>query len=99
MIFREGRTKGLGIVKDVGYDAKKGLNPNRTTQNGNKAEKATEKQDSKPEKTDKLDTANGTNTRERRKYEKQEKMEYRKADSSAEKGTHFSKHHRVGSKG
>lgn len=27
ILFREGRTKGLGIVKQVGYDAKKPLNP------------------------------------------------------------------------
>lgn len=26
-MFREGRTKGLGIVKEVGYDANKPLNP------------------------------------------------------------------------
>ena len=28
ILFREGRTKGLGIVKEVGYDASKPLNPN-----------------------------------------------------------------------
>ncbi|KAI9678655.1 MAG: hypothetical protein M1817_005712 [Caeruleum heppii] len=28
LLFREGRTKGLGIVKSVGYDATKPLNPN-----------------------------------------------------------------------
>ena len=28
ILFREGRTKGLGIVKAVGYDPKKPLNPN-----------------------------------------------------------------------
>ena len=28
ILFREGRTKGLGIVKAVGYDASKPLNPN-----------------------------------------------------------------------
>lgn len=27
ILFREGRTKGLGIVKQVGYDAGKPLNP------------------------------------------------------------------------
>jgi GTPase len=27
ILFREGRTKGLGIVKQVGYDPKKPLNP------------------------------------------------------------------------
>lgn len=27
ILFREGRTKGLGIVKSVGYDASKPLNP------------------------------------------------------------------------
>jgi hypothetical protein len=27
LLFREGRTKGLGIVKSVGYDPKKPLNP------------------------------------------------------------------------
>lgn len=29
LLFREGRTKGLGIVKSVGYDPKKPLNPNK----------------------------------------------------------------------
>ena len=28
LLFREGRTKGLGIVKSVGYDPAKPLNPN-----------------------------------------------------------------------
>jgi GTPase len=28
ILFREGRTKGLGIVKALGYDASKPLNPN-----------------------------------------------------------------------
>jgi hypothetical protein len=28
LLFREGRTKGLGIVKSVGYDPSKPLNPN-----------------------------------------------------------------------
>ena len=28
ILFREGRTKGLGIVKAVGYDPSKPLNPN-----------------------------------------------------------------------
>ncbi len=27
ILFREGRTKGLGIVKEVGYDPEKPLNP------------------------------------------------------------------------
>ena len=27
ILFREGRTKGLGIVKTVGYDVSKPLNP------------------------------------------------------------------------
>lgn len=27
ILFREGRTKGLGIVKSLGYDASKPLNP------------------------------------------------------------------------
>jgi len=27
LLFREGRTKGLGIVKSVGYDPSKPLNP------------------------------------------------------------------------
>jgi hypothetical protein len=27
LLFREGRTKGLGIVKSVGYDSSKPLNP------------------------------------------------------------------------
>lgn len=29
ILFREGRTKGLGIVKSLGYDAAKPLNPNK----------------------------------------------------------------------
>ncbi len=32
LLFREGRTKGLGIVKSVGYDASKPLNPETTNQ-------------------------------------------------------------------
>lgn len=28
LLFREGRTKGLGIVKSLGYDPSKPLNPN-----------------------------------------------------------------------
>lgn len=27
LLFREGRTKGLGIIKSVGYDSSKPLNP------------------------------------------------------------------------
>lgn len=35
ILFREGRTKGLGIVKDLGYDEKKPLNPEkRNGENG-----------------------------------------------------------------
>jgi hypothetical protein len=30
LLFREGRTKGLGIVKSVGYDPSKPLNPETT---------------------------------------------------------------------
>jgi hypothetical protein len=30
LLFREGRTKGLGIVKSVGYDYSKPLNPEAT---------------------------------------------------------------------
>ncbi|KAJ5042971.1 uncharacterized protein L3040_004361 [Drepanopeziza brunnea f. sp. 'multigermtubi'] len=32
LLFREGRTKGLGIVKSVGYDENKPLNPNAAKQ-------------------------------------------------------------------
>jgi hypothetical protein len=32
VLFREGKTKGLGIVKSLGYDPKHPLNPNATTQ-------------------------------------------------------------------
>lgn len=32
LLFREGRTKGLGIVKSVGYDYKKPLNPEGKTE-------------------------------------------------------------------
>jgi GTPase len=36
LLFREGRTKGLGIVKSVGYDPSKPLNPEaRKEENGN----------------------------------------------------------------
>lgn len=31
VLFREGRTKGLGIVKSVGYDPKHPLNPGAST--------------------------------------------------------------------
>lgn len=30
LLFREGRTKGLGVIKQVGYDYSKPLNPNST---------------------------------------------------------------------
>ena len=44
LLFREGRTKGLGIVKSVGYDPKKPLNPDaqkedQGTKTGEMAEK------------------------------------------------------------
>lgn len=35
LLFREGRTKGLGIVKSVGYDYNKPLNPNASKENSN----------------------------------------------------------------
>ncbi|KAH8672557.1 P-loop containing nucleoside triphosphate hydrolase protein [Tricladium varicosporioides] len=39
LLFREGRTKGLGIVKSVGYDPKKSLNPEAPKEgNGNTVE-------------------------------------------------------------
>ena len=44
LLFREGRTKGLGIVKSVGYDRTKPLNAeaakegNGNAENGNTAE-------------------------------------------------------------
>ncbi|KAJ5620162.1 GTP-binding protein 1 [Penicillium lagena] len=34
VLFREGKTKGLGIVKSIGYDPKHPLNPTKTTKNG-----------------------------------------------------------------
>ncbi|RDL39773.1 p-loop containing nucleoside triphosphate hydrolase [Venustampulla echinocandica] len=34
LLFREGRTKGLGIVKSVGYDPKKPLNPDVAKEEG-----------------------------------------------------------------
>ena len=44
ILFREGRTKGLGIVKEVGYDASKPLNPQAMAggqaANGNNEERA-----------------------------------------------------------
>lgn len=43
LLFREGRTKGLGIVKSVGYDPSNPLNPEghqeETAQNGDKGDK------------------------------------------------------------
>jgi hypothetical protein len=35
LLFREGRTKGLGIVKSVGYDPAKPLNPGSAKEEGN----------------------------------------------------------------
>lgn len=35
LLFREGRTKGLGIVKSVGYDPTKPLNPDAAKQEKN----------------------------------------------------------------
>ena len=35
ILFREGRTKGLGIVKSVGYDPAHPLNPERLKENTN----------------------------------------------------------------
>jgi len=32
VLFREGKTKGLGIVKSLGYDPQHPLNPDATTQ-------------------------------------------------------------------
>ena len=37
LLFREGRTKGLGIVKAVGYDPAKPLNPDASSGEGNGA--------------------------------------------------------------
>jgi GTPase len=37
LLFREGRTKGLGIVKSVGYDASKPLNPENAKEGNGKA--------------------------------------------------------------
>lgn len=34
ILFREGRTKGLGIVKSVGYDHSKPLNPDAMGEDG-----------------------------------------------------------------
>ncbi|KAJ5832588.1 GTP-binding protein 1 [Penicillium riverlandense] len=34
VLFREGKTKGLGIVKSIGYDPKHPLNPTKSTKNG-----------------------------------------------------------------
>ena len=38
LLFREGRTKGLGIVKSVGYDPSKPLNPESLRNGGKEAE-------------------------------------------------------------
>ncbi|TVY82228.1 GTP-binding protein [Lachnellula suecica] len=40
LLFREGRTKGLGIVKSVGYDPKKPLNPEAAKDDGKAVEGA-----------------------------------------------------------
>ncbi|KAF4553842.1 Elongation factor Tu GTP-binding domain-containing protein 2 [Elsinoe fawcettii] len=40
ILFREGRTKGLGIVKGLGYDPEKPLNPNKESE-GKNGEEAT----------------------------------------------------------
>ena len=37
ILFREGRTKGLGIVKSVGYDKSKPLNPNKESEDAEEA--------------------------------------------------------------
>ena len=37
LLFREGRTKGLGIVKSVGYDEKNPLRPKTDDQEGEEA--------------------------------------------------------------
>ncbi|KAF2216209.1 hypothetical protein CERZMDRAFT_119832 [Cercospora zeae-maydis SCOH1-5] len=42
ILFREGRTKGLGIVKAVGYDPSKPLNPDPTKQNDKPQSEAVE---------------------------------------------------------
>jgi hypothetical protein len=34
VLFREGKTKGLGIVKSIGYDPEHPLNPNATKREG-----------------------------------------------------------------
>ncbi|KAK5711475.1 hypothetical protein LTR17_018411 [Elasticomyces elasticus] len=43
ILFREGRTKGLGIVKEVGYDANKPLNPEATPSKETDATEESEK--------------------------------------------------------
>ena len=40
LLFREGRTKGLGIVKSVGYDFNKPLNPDAVKDQNGKAVEA-----------------------------------------------------------
>ncbi|KAL5329377.1 hypothetical protein ACEPPN_002889 [Leptodophora sp. 'Broadleaf-Isolate-01'] len=47
LLFREGRTKGLGIVKSVGYDFNKPLNPDAAKDKDGKAVEA-KGEDSKP---------------------------------------------------
>ena len=49
LLFREGRTKGLGIVKSVGYDPSKPLNADASTETENKVE---EKEDGEKKKTE-----------------------------------------------
>lgn len=40
ILFREGRTKGLGIVKEVGYDPRKPLNPDAKKEDGDGEDKS-----------------------------------------------------------
>ena len=51
ILFREGRTKGLGIVKAVGYDPLKPLNPN--------ADKEKNENDIGPQSTESIDPKAG----------------------------------------
>lgn len=47
VLFREGRTKGLGIVKSVGYDPKHPLNPDASTDDSDRTKRSP--QGGKPE--------------------------------------------------
>lgn len=55
ILFREGRTKGLGIVKSVGYDARHPLNPEASNKDTTAAAAASNSTDTATTAADKGD--------------------------------------------